>query len=145
VVTPLGVEGLPLVRYRTGDITTMLSGPCSCGRNSCRIGPILARKSHMIKVKGTTVYPLTITNALDELDGIEDSVLVLEGDESLSDRVTLHVVTPPANVERIAAHVRARARVGFPVLVSNAASINAMRGDSRKKVRVIDLRRHSRT
>jgi phenylacetate-CoA ligase len=140
VVTPLGVEGVPLVRYRTGDITFRISGACACGRNSCRIGPILARKSQMIKLKGTTVYPLTITNALDSLQGIEDYVIVLEGDPSLADRVALHVATTPAMVQPIAAHVRAAARVSFPVLVSNAASINALRGDSRKKVRVIDLR-----
>lgn len=141
VVTPLGVEGVPLVRYRTGDITFRMTEPCACGRNSIRIGPILARKSQMIKLKGTTVYPLTLTNALDELDGIRDYVLVLEGDDSLSDRVALHVVASPAMVEPIAGHLRARARVSFPVLISNEASLNAMRGTARKKTRVIDLRR----
>ncbi|MBD3241757.1 MAG: AMP-binding protein [Chitinivibrionales bacterium] len=141
VVTPLGVEGVPLVRYRTGDITFRLTEPCSCGRNSCRIGPILARRSQMIKLKGTTVYPLTLTNALDELDGVRDYVLVLEGDDSLSDRVALHVVAPPAMVVPIANHLRACARVSFPVLVSNEASLNAMRGSARKKTRIIDLRR----
>jgi len=140
VVTPFGVEGVPLVRYRTGDITFRISGACACGRNSCRIGPILARKSQMIKLKGTTIYPLTITNAMDAIVGVEDYVIVLEGDSSLADRVTLHVATTPAMVQHIAAQVRAAARVSFPVLVSNAASINALRGDSRKKVRVIDLR-----
>lgn len=140
VVTPLGVEGVPLVRYRTGDITFCITEPCACGRNSPRIGPILSRKSQMIKLKGTTVYPLTITNAIDELEGIDDYVLVLEGDDSLSDRVTLHVATKPAMVEPIASHLRARARVSFPVLITNAASLNAMRGGSRKKIRVIDMR-----
>jgi phenylacetate-CoA ligase len=141
VATPLGVEGVPLLRYRTGDITFKLSGACACGRNSCRIGPVLSRKSQMIKLKGTSIYPLTITNALDELDGVDDYLMVLEGDDSLSDQVTLHVIAPPAMVMPIANHLRARARVSFPVLVSNAASINALRGGSRKKVRVLDKRK----
>jgi phenylacetate-CoA ligase len=140
VATPLGVEGMPLVRYRTGDITFKIAGACGCGRNSSRIGPILSRKAQRIKLKGTTVYPLTITNALDEIEGVDDYVLVLEGDESLSDRVTIHAVVAPARVPEIATALRSRARVAFPVLVSNAATIQAMRGDSRKKVRVIDRR-----
>jgi len=140
VATPLGVEGLPLVRYRTGDITFKIGEPCACGRQSCRIGPILARKSQMIKYKGTTLYPLTITNALDELDCIDDYVIMLEGGESLSDEVTVHAVTPPANVPQVVSHLRTKARVQFPVLVTNAATINAMRGDARKKVRIIDNR-----
>jgi phenylacetate-CoA ligase len=140
VATPLGVEGMPLVRYRTGDITFMISGRCECGRMSRRIGPVLARTSQMRKYKGTTLYPLTITNALDELDCIDDYVIVLEGDESLADDITVHAATPPSSIPMVVGHLRAKARVQFPVLVSNAATINAMRGDSRKKVKIIDKR-----
>jgi phenylacetate-CoA ligase len=141
VVTPLGVEGMPLVRYRTGDLTFKIPQPCSCGRNSCRIGPILARKSQMIKLKGTTVYPLTITNALDELDFVQDYLITLEGDESLSDQVAVHAVAPASSVEKIASHLRTRARVSFPVLITNAPTINALRGgEGRKKTRILDKR-----
>ncbi|MBD3390854.1 MAG: AMP-binding protein [Chitinivibrionales bacterium] len=144
VATPLGVEGMPLVRYKTGDITFKICGTCACGRTSCRIGPILARKSQMIKFKGTTLYPLTILNALDELDCIDDFLVVLEGDASLADTVTIHAVTPPASLQAIADHLRARARVQFPVLVTNAPTINSLRGDSRKKVKIIDKRAKTR-
>lgn len=142
VGTPLGVEAMPLLRYRTGDIGFKLKDVCPCGRNSDRIGPILSRKSQMIKLKGTTVYPLTITSALDELACVEDYILLLEGDESLSDQISLHVITQPSKVENIGAHLRAKARVSIPVLVSNAATINSIRGkDSRKKVHVVDKRK----
>jgi len=143
VATGLGVEGMPLLRYRTGDITFRVSDPCSCGRNACRIGPIMARRSQMIKVKGTSVYPLTITNALDEFDDIDDYLIVLEGDATLSEQVTVHVAAQPGLVPQIAEHLRARARVSFPVLVSNAKTIQAMRGDSRKRARVVDKRKHA--
>jgi len=140
VATTFGVEGVPLLRYRTGDITFKITGDCTCGRNSMRIGPILSRKSQMIKVKGTTSYPLTITNALDEMDDIDDYLIIIEGNSSLSDKVEIHVVAKPDAVPRIAEHLRARARVAFPVLISNSATIASMRGDSRKKIRILDKR-----
>lgn len=144
VATPLGVEGVPLVRYKTGDITFKVAGACDCGRNSLRIGPILGRKSHMIKVKGTTMYPLAITNILDDIEGIEDYLIILEDDESLSDRVSLHAVTPPANLEKIANRIRTELRVHIPVLISNIATIQHYRGKSHKKPRILDNRKHAR-
>jgi len=141
VATPLGVEGMPLLRYRTGDITFKMSEPCPCGRNSMRLGPILARKTQTLKVKGTTIYPLTITNALDEFDEIQDYVIMLEGDaSSLSDQVTIHAAVTPDMIPAVAEALRAHARVHIPVLVSNVKTIQFLRGDSRKKLRVIDKR-----
>jgi phenylacetate-CoA ligase len=144
VATPLGVEGVPLVRYRTGDITFKVPGCCACGRNSMRIGPILGRKSQMIKIKGTSVYPLVITNVMDSLEEIDDYIIILEDDESLSDHVTIHVVTSPSNLDRISSQLRAQARVQLPVLVSNAATIKHYRGQSMKKTRIVDRRKRRR-
>ncbi|HEX2959635.1 MAG TPA: AMP-binding protein [Chitinispirillaceae bacterium] len=141
VATPLGVEGVPLVRFKTGDITFKISQPCSCGRNSLRIGPILGRKSQMIKLKGTTVYPLSITNVLDSIDTIKDYIIILENDDALSDRVSIHVAAAPSSVEQIANQLRAVTRVNFPILVSNVNTIQSFRGESRKKIRVADWRK----
>lgn len=140
VATPLGVEGMPLLRYRTGDITFKVKGSCECGRNSDRIGPILSRKSQMLKLQGTTVYPLTITNTLDEIDSVEDYILVIEGDRSLADKAELHVVAKPAEVFRISEHLRAKARVSVPVLITNSTTINSMRDGRRKKIKILDKR-----
>jgi phenylacetate-CoA ligase len=142
VATPLGVEGVPLVRFKTGDITFRVSEPCSCGRNSVRIGPILGRKSQMIKVKGTTMFPLTITNVLDSIDFINDYILILENDDALSDRVSIHVAAAPSSVEQIANQLRAATRVNFPILVSNVTTIQSFRGTSRKKIRIADWRKN---
>jgi len=141
VVTPLGVEGMPLIRFKTGDITFKMSEQCSCGRNSIRVGPILGRKSQMIKLKGTSVYPSTITSVLDSIEEITDYAIIIEGDDALSDRVSIHVATHPTKVEKIANQLRAVARVNFPILVSNVATIQSFRKDSRKKNRVIDWRK----
>ena len=57
VITTLGVEGMPLIRFKTGDIVQHFTEPCPCGRNSMRLGPVIGRKNEMIKYKGTTLYP----------------------------------------------------------------------------------------
>ena len=51
VVTPLAIEGMPLVRFQTGDISFMMDESCACGRKSPRLGPILGRKKQMLKIK----------------------------------------------------------------------------------------------
>ena len=144
VATPLGVEGVPLVRYRTGDLTFKVPGACACGRSSLRIGPILGRTSQLFKVKGATVYPLSITSVLDAIDGIEDYVIVIEDEESASDHVALHVATHPSNMEVINSRLRAQAKVQIPVLISNAPTIHHLRGKNAAKIRVVDRRKKRR-
>lgn len=68
VITTLGIEGMPLLRYRTGDICSIETSHCSCGRRTPRISPILGRKNQMIKYKGTTLYP---SSMYDILEGVE--------------------------------------------------------------------------
>ncbi|MBN1981883.1 MAG: hypothetical protein JW795_10140 [Chitinivibrionales bacterium] len=142
VATPLGVEGVPLLRYRSGDMTFKVPGICTCGRNSDRIGPIVSRKSHIMKIKGTTVYPLTLFNALDELAAVSDYIITIETDSATrTDQVLIYVVTQPAMIETIASHIRSKVRVAIPILLSNTATINALRGDIRKKTRIVDKRK----
>ena len=70
VVTPLSIEGMPLLRFRTGDVSFLIDKPCSCGRFSPRLGPIIGRKKQMIKYRGTTLYPQAIYSVLAEIPGI---------------------------------------------------------------------------
>ena len=63
-ITTLGMEAMPLIRYRTGDMSTLHVAPCACGRNTPRIGPIIGRDKHMIKYKGTTLFPNSIYEIL---------------------------------------------------------------------------------
>jgi phenylacetate-CoA ligase len=65
IVTTLGTEGTPLIRYKTGDVARVYRETCSCGRTSPRIGPILGRKNQMIKFKGTTIFPPSIYEIFD--------------------------------------------------------------------------------
>lgn len=65
VITTLGTEGTPLIRYKTGDVARIYREVCRCGRTSPRIGPILGRKNQMIKFKGTTIFPPSIYEIFD--------------------------------------------------------------------------------
>ncbi|HOW57317.1 MAG TPA: phenylacetate--CoA ligase [Smithellaceae bacterium] len=64
VLTTLTKEAFPLVRYRTGDITSINDSPCECGRNLARMKKTLQRSDDMIIVKGVNVYPSQIEEAL---------------------------------------------------------------------------------
>ncbi len=65
VVTPLGVEGTPLLRFKTGDISFVISEKCACGRTMKRMGPVLGRKSQQLKYKGTTLFPNSIVSVVE--------------------------------------------------------------------------------
>ena len=63
VITTLGVEGMPLLRYKTGDLCNVYYSPCKCGRHTTRLGPVVGRQQQMIKFKGTTIFPAAIFDA----------------------------------------------------------------------------------
>jgi phenylacetate-CoA ligase len=90
VVTPLGVEGFPLVRFRTGDITRLYREPCACGWQTPRIGPIEGRLAQRLKVRGTTIYPDIIFQTLQKIPAIEAAYIEVRAAYDLSDDI--HVV-----------------------------------------------------
>jgi len=89
VVTTLGVEGTPLVRYQTGDIACLYTDTCACGNTSPRIGPIEGRKNQMIKYKGTTLYPKSLFNILDRHEEIKLYQIVVTKDNFGLDNLTI--------------------------------------------------------
>ena len=91
VVTTLGVEAMPLLRYRTGDICTVYRDKCKCGRTSLRLGPVLGRKSQRLKVKGTTIFPSAIIEAVYAFKHVENFAIEVSLDEFNSDKLCLFV------------------------------------------------------
>lgn len=71
VLTTLTKEGVPMLRFRTRDITSFILDECSCGRTFIRIERIRGRSDDMIKVRGVMVFPYQIEKALLEVQGIE--------------------------------------------------------------------------
>lgn len=89
VVTTLGVEGMPLLRYRTGDLCHVHYQKCSCGRTTPRLGPIIGRKQQMIKYKGTTIFPPAIFDVLDMVAEVKMYQVVVKQDEFGNDLIDI--------------------------------------------------------
>jgi len=88
VLTTLGKEGMPLLRYRTRDITRILPGRCSCGREGTRIARIRGRSDDMLIIRGVNVYPSQIETALGRVEGLSLHYLL-----EVSDRQGLKELT----------------------------------------------------
>ena len=144
VVTPLAVTGMPLVRFKTGDISFLLDTPCSCGSNSVRLGPILGRKHQMLKYRGTTFYPESLYALLDNLPEITDYCICITAAADLSDEVTVYAATcsETCTPEAIMEQLQSRLRVRPEVIITDAEQVRAMiqEGASRKLTRFLDRR-----
>ncbi len=144
VVTPLGVLGMPLVRFRTGDISYLIDEPCACGRQSPRLAPILGRKNQMLKYKGTTVFPNAILAALEGRDDVTGAYVEAHRDADGGDRIVvcLHCRDSAVSPEQLAEDIRARIRVMPEVeLISEAQlSEKVYQSGKRKRSTFFDLR-----
>jgi len=76
VLTTLHREGMPIIRYRTGDIATVYFGPCPCGRTHRRISRIKGRSDDMLIVKGVNIYPMQIEKVLMDIPEIGHNYLI---------------------------------------------------------------------
>lgn len=146
VMTPLDIEGMPLVRFRTGDVSFLMPEPCACGRTSPRLGPILGRKQQMMKVRGTTLYPQAVFAALDEISGLGEYYLEILGNDNLSDELVIHLGARPGQPapDWIRERLQACLRV-TPVIVidpEDKVRQHLYSPESRKPVRVWDRRRN---
>ena len=143
VVTPLGVAGMPLLRFRTGDISFLIPEKCSCGRNTKRLGPILGRKAQMLKVHGTTLFPGAFFNILDGIPEVAEYYMEVGG-SALSDEVTLFVACRSKSVEELelVEKLYSRTRIHVPVKeIPLELAVKRVFGTSRKPVRFFDLRK----
>ncbi|WP_295796943.1 AMP-binding protein [Mucilaginibacter sp.] len=144
-ITTLGVEGMPLLRYKTGDICTYDDEPCICGRTTLRLSPIMGRKKQMIKFKGTTLYPPALFELLNEREEIRDFVIEVSSNDIGMDQVSLYVVPAELTDEcdhRIRAYLQARLRVSPHIKYVTAEEIQKIQFSeaSRKAIKFIDKR-----
>jgi phenylacetate-CoA ligase len=144
-ITTLGVEGMPLLRYKTGDICMYFDEPCACGRSSLRLSSIIGRKKQMIKFKGTTLYPPALFDLLNEMEEIVDFVVEVYPDEIGLDQVLLHLVPADESKEcdhRIRAYLQARLRVSPYIKYVAAEELQKQQlpEAGRKAIKFIDRR-----
>jgi phenylacetate-CoA ligase len=91
VVTTLTKEGLPLLRYRTRDLTSIDEEPCPCGRTFRRMARVKGRTDDLLIVKGTKVFPSEIEAVLFEIEGAQPQYQVQVDREAGTDVVTVLV------------------------------------------------------
>jgi phenylacetate-CoA ligase len=145
-ITTLGVEGMPLLRYRTGDICSYEDTHCACGRTTRRLSPVMGRKKKMIKYKGTTLYPPAIFELLNQCSFIAEYVIEVKSNEMGMDDIVLHVSTPLVvdDCERkIKPFLQSQLRVVPLINYLSSAEIQTMQfpEGSRKAIKFIDHRK----
>jgi phenylacetate-CoA ligase len=144
-ITPLGVEGMPLIRYRTGDICSWHHEICECGRKTPRISPVLGRKKQLIKYKGTTLYPQTIFNALNDMDFVSDYVVrVFKNDMGTDDLEMIVSIKTDREISESALkqNLQSKLRIVPNIRLADTAQVQKMQlvEGKRKVTRLIDER-----
>jgi len=77
VITTITKEGIPLLRYRTRDITRITYEPCICGRTHARIARMSGRSDDMLIIRGVNVFPSQIESILMKVEGVEPHYLLI--------------------------------------------------------------------
>lgn len=144
-ITTLGVEAMPLLRFKTGDIVKAHHEPCDCGRTTMRLGPVIGRKQHMIKYKGTTLYPPAMNDILNDFYGILCYQIVIISNEIGLDEIIIKVSAENSDdhfISSIRDHFRAKLRVSPKIEVVDFDVLSKVVFDpkSRKPITFVDLR-----
>jgi len=147
VITTLTKEALPMLRYRTRDITRITTERCVCGRTHLRLRRITGRTDDMLIVRGVNLYPSQVEACLLDVEGIEPHYQLVVERVGALDRLAIEIEAKPgradspeaqaAIAEAVRHHVKAMIGVSTQVLVRPRGSIPRSMG---KAVRVRDLR-----
>ena len=144
-VTTIGVEGMRLVRFKTGDVCYHFEEPCACGRNSLRLGPILGRKGQMIKYKGTTLYPAALYDILEHIPEVKNYIVEVYTNTIGTDDIRILVGSPNNGevfIKQIKDMFRSKIRVAPDVIFEPVELIakKQMPPTSRKLIKFFDYR-----
>jgi phenylacetate-CoA ligase len=158
VFTTLTKQALPLVRHWTGDITSLSSEPCACGRTLVRMGLITGRSDDMLIIRGVNVYPTQVEAALLELTELTPNYRIVVSRRGTLDEAEVEVEVSETFVRAVGsdslsgdlAHVRAlrtraernlRETIGCSLPVTLKPPGSVPRSEGGKLQRVLDRRR----
>jgi phenylacetate-CoA ligase len=91
VITTLTKEAFPVVRYRTRDLTRLISEPCPCGRTMRRMSRIVGRTDDMLIIRGVNVFPQQIETVLIEIEGVAPHYQIIIDRKGALDETTVLV------------------------------------------------------
>lgn len=144
-ITTIGVKGMPLLRFKTGDICIGDNSPCSCGRNTLRLSSVLGRKGQMIKYKGTTLYPSALYEILDNVPDIKNYIIEVYTGELGTDQIVIKIGSTRSDEsleKEIKDIFRSKVRVAPEICFEPIDFISKKQTPaiSRKQIKFVDLR-----
>lgn len=144
-ITTLGVKGMPLLRFKTGDVCYHYNEPCKCGRNTARLSSIIGRKGQMIKYKGTTLYPPALFDILDNIPKLKSYVIEVYTNDLGTDEILIRVSSDDESEvfeKEIKDLFRSKVRVAPAISFESIEYIKKIQQPpmSRKTIKFIDLR-----
>jgi phenylacetate-CoA ligase len=147
VITTLTKQALPMIRYRTRDITRLSDAPCECGRTHIRIMRVTGRDDDMLIIRGVNVYPSQVEAVLVGLEGLAPHYQIVLMRDGALDHMTLEVEAAPdaplddeslaKQSEAVRHHIKSMVGVTCDVAVKRPGEVPRSEG---KAVRVRDLR-----
>lgn len=118
VITTLTKEGIPMLRYRTKDITRIDYAPCACGRSFARMDLIKGRTDDMMVIRGVNVFPSQVESVLMGIEGIGQHYQLIVTTEKFMDRMEVQVelldgniLESYGNLERLSNEIRHRIKI----------------------------------
>lgn len=143
VITTLQKEGAPLIRYRTHDLTRIITGECPCGRSYPRIDVILGRTDDMVKVKGVNIFPGQIDDILKVVEGASSEYQVFIEHADGKDKMTVFVETALTGDDKKEFEKELKdafkTRIGVGIIPSGVA-IGDLPRSEKKSTRIFDYR-----
>lgn len=144
-ITTLGVRGMPLLRFKTGDVCCHWIDKCGCGRQTVRLGPIMGRKGQMIKYKGTTLYPPALYDILDNAADVKNYIVEVHTNSIGTDAIVVKIGSENNSeqfVKQLKDMFRSKIRVAPEIIFEPVEAIAKMQLPpmSRKPIKFMDLR-----
>lgn len=146
VITCIKKEGLPLIRYRTKDITRLFYDKCKCGRTFCRMENLSGRSDDMLKIRGVNVFPSQIEEVILSFDELGPHYEIIVSREGYADKLEIrveltHSTDSFAELEKLSNSVRNKLKVmlGLDAKVK-LESPNTLQRFEGKAKRIKDLR-----
>lgn len=144
-ITSLNVEGMPLLRFKTGDVCYHYNEPCKCGRQTMRLSSVIGRKGQMIKYKGTTLYPPALFDILDDIPEVVNYVVEVYTNNLGTDDIKVRVGTnrhDESFSKEIKDIFRSKVRVAPEISFESPEYISKLQfpAMSRKPIKFFDLR-----
>jgi phenylacetate-CoA ligase len=142
VFTTLTKEALPLIRYRTGDLGTLMAEPCRCGRTTARIAGLRGRQDDMLIIRGVNLYPSEVEHVLLGIEGASPHYQLIVERPGPMDEISLECeAAGGADPEALRAEAQRRLKeeTGLRITVK-VLETGAMPRSEGKAVRVLDRR-----